>query len=319
MRIRIIPIERLEAIARAALIGGYGHVETWRDSGRLRRVVRLAISMDCETPVHAELHSRVPAIHGMKRPPMTLVIESRCRKCAPCRERKRMFWSARAIAEWRKAPLTLFGTLTFSPENDALLDARSRLRLARRGVDFDTLPNGELFIERVRTAGEEVTKWLKRLRNSDRKRPCAFRYLLVAEAHASGKTSELKRGRPHFHCLIHQAPGAPVLEPHEWRVDRSGAVATDKYGNPMVADTAFLKREWQMGFSSFAMCRSPQAAGYVCKYLTKEETSVRIRASFRYGAESTESVSVKRIGRDEGEDETPRLPKEGTTKGVCNA
>lgn len=114
-----------------------------------------------------------------------------------------------------------------------------------------------------------------------------MRYLLVAEAHASGKTSDLKRGRPHFHCLIHQAEGAQLVEPHEWARKPTGDVRSDKYGNPLVDDTAFLKREWKLGFSSFAMCRTPQAASYVCKYLTKEEAATRIRASFRYGSGGT--------------------------------
>lgn len=194
-----------------------------------------------------------------------------------------MFWAARAKDEWSKSSLTIFGTITFSPENDAILDARARLHHAARGVDFDTLPPDELFRERCKFAGQEITKWLKRLRNSDRNRRLGFRYLLVAEAHASGKTSELKRGRPHFHCLIHQATGAQLVERDEWAWKPDGTVRTDRYGNPVVSDAAFLKREWKLGFSSFAMCRSPQAASYVCKYLTKEEAAVRIRASFRYG------------------------------------
>lgn len=310
MRQHVVTIERLEAIARAALLGGYGHVETWRDCGLLRRQVKLAISMDCQTPVYAELHSRFPAVHGKKRPPMTVVIETRCRKCPACRERKRVFWSARAKDEWLKAPYTLFGTLTFSPENDAVLDARARLWHQKRGVDFDRLPPEELFRERVRFAGQEVTKWLKRLRDSDRNRRLGFRYLLVAEAHASGKTSELKRGRPHFHCLIHQASGAQLVESHEWARKPNGDVRTDKFGNPLVDDAAFLKRQWQVGFSTFAMCRSPQAASYVCKYLTKEETSVRIRASFRYGA----SVSESELRSSGGEIDIPK--GEGPTQGV---
>lgn len=310
MRQRLITIERLEAIARAALIGGYGQVETWRDSGVVRRQVKLAISMDCQRPVYAELFSRLPAVHGMKRFPMTIVIEGRCRRCATCKERRRVFWAARARYEWTVSPVTLFGTLTFSPENDAVLDARARLYHARRGVDFDKLPPEELFRERVKFAGQEVTKWLKRLRNSDRKRPLAFRYLLVAEAHSSGKTSELKRGRPHFHCLIHQAPGAQLCEYDDWARKPDGNVRTDKSGNPILSDGSFLKRQWQAGYSTFALCRSPQAASYVCKYLTKEETSVRIRASFRYGASVSESESAMRS------EEKIDIPKgEGPTKG----
>lgn len=206
-----------------------------------------------------------------------------------------MFWTARARAEYMASPLTLFGTLTFSPEMDVRLDAEMQLfrdpvtRQKRLENVFD-LPAPELFRERVKFAGNEVTKWLKRLRSSDRSRRLGLRYLLVAEAHASGRTSDLKRGRPHFHCLIHQAEGAPIALPSEWAVDPSGQVRADKHGNPFLAEHAFLKRAWQGGFSSFAMCRTPQAAGYMLKYLTKEESAVRIRASFRYGANGSESI-----------------------------
>lgn len=313
MRTRMVTIERLEAVARNALMGGYGHVQTYRDCGMLRRRVRLAISMDCEAPVYAELYSRLPAKHGVKRPPMGVIIEGRCRKCRPCRERKRMFWAARAQEEWRRSPLTLFGTLTFRPEVDAMLDARARLWrdpecTIPRADDFDAYSDEDKFRTRVQFAGAEVTKWLKRLRNSDRNRRLGFRYLLVAEAHSSARTSALKHGRPHFHCLIHQAEGARIVEAHEWARSPLGAVRADRYGNPLVSDEAFLKSQWESGFSTFAMCRTPQAASYVCKYLTKEETSVRIRASFQYGAtakpESSDDRSEVKSTSPKGEEPT---------------
>ncbi|MEM2002416.1 MAG: hypothetical protein QXT77_07220 [Candidatus Methanomethylicaceae archaeon] len=298
MRTRMISVERLEQIAITAIQGGYGRVETWRDTGRVRRLVRLAISMDCEDPHFCELHARYSGNHYKRVKPLTVVIESRCRKCAACKERRRVFWAARAKTEWTESALSLFGTLTFSPENDMMLDARARLRLSALGVDFDALPPAELFRERVKEAGAEVTLWLKRLRNSDRRRKLRPRYLMVAEAHSSARTSELKRGRPHFHILLHQQIGAEALVlPHEWAVDRDGNVRTDKLGNPLLADTSFLKAQWKLGFSSFALCRSPQAAAYLCKYLTKEETSTRIRASFRYGTRGEAEASERSDAR----------------------
>lgn len=199
-----------------------------------------------------------------------------------------MFWSARAQAEWRQSSLTLFGTLTFSPEQDARLDAVARVALAKRGVDFDRLEPADMFRARVKYYGAEVTTWLKRLRNSDRKRRLGFRYLLVAEAHNSARTSLLKRGRPHFHCLLHQTEGAALVLPLEWSRKTTLELRTDRLGNPLLDDNSFLKRQWTCGHSTFAFCRSPQAASYLTKYLTKEETAVRIRASFGYGAERSE-------------------------------
>lgn len=190
-----------------------------------------------------------------------------------------MFWQARAVDEFQRAPRTLFGTLTIAPEYDVQLDAIARLELSERGVDFDTLPEAEIFRERVKVGGREVTKWLKRLREGDTShvKP-QFRYLLVAEAHNGARTSAEKRGRPHWHYLLHECDlSRPLVNVDEW----SGKV--DRHGNLTVSDGAFLKEQWRLGFSTVAHCRTPQAAAYLCKYLTKEEARVRIRASFQYG------------------------------------
>ena len=93
-----------------------------------------------------------------------------------------MFWSARAVTEWTIAPTTLFGTLTLRPEKDAEVDALARVALAERGVDFDRdLSRDEQFRARVKFAGLELTKFLKRIREGDvrRGRP-DIRYLLIS-------------------------------------------------------------------------------------------------------------------------------------------
>lgn len=196
-----------------------------------------------------------------------------------------MFWQARAVTEFQKAPMTLFGTLTISPENDAKFDALSRIALAEKGVDFDRLPPVEMFRERVRTAGLELTKFLKRIREGDSRRgKPEIRYLLIAEAHNGAKTSVAKRNRPHWHILLHeQTKDARLVLPDEWERGPNGEPRFDKYKQPYPAEHAFLKRQWTLGFSTFALCRNAQAAGYLCKYLTKEDANTRIRASFRYG------------------------------------
>lgn len=283
----MISIERLEAVARAALIGGYGVLHTWdpqrdrRFGGTPRRLVSLHIAMDCRDPYHVELHSRLNGAHNGNRKPLTVRIETRCRKCPPCRERRQMFWRARAITEFQNSPRSLFGTLTTHPDFDARLDAYARLELSERGVDFDRLSDEERFRARVKYGGHEITKWLKRLRegNTSHVKP-QFRYLLVAEAHKGERTSTLKYGRPHWHVLLHEVDlSRPLVNTDEW----SGKF--DKHGNLTVSDESFLKAQWHLGHSSFSHCRTPQAAGYLCKYLTKEETQVRLRNSFKYGHE----------------------------------
>lgn len=196
-----------------------------------------------------------------------------------------MFWRGRAFTEYQKSYRTIFGTLTTSPEFDMRLDAEIQVALAKRGTDFARLPEIEQFRERVKYGGREVTSYLKRLRGSARSsRRLQFSYLLIAEAHNSVKTAGAKRNRPHWHVLFHETDQSRLLvTPDELAIDRRGVVRTDKYGNPYLADTSFLKTHWTVGFSTFLIAGSPQAATYVCKYLTKE-ASFRIRASFRYGA-----------------------------------
>lgn len=306
MRQRLLTVERLEHVARQALIGGYGRIIPWSETdrfglgsadpyaGRPRRVVELLCSMDCEQPYEAVLHARYSATHDKRVKPLTVVIHSRCRKCTACRERRSMFWKARAFTEYQKSIRTLFGTLTIRPEWDVILDARCRVRLYKKGVTFDTLPPEQMFAERVVEGGREITAYLKRLRGDAKsaRRP-AFRYLLIAEAHNGAKTSDAKRGRPHWHVLFHETNSEELLvQPHEWYRDKAGNVVSDRYGNALVDNSAFLKSQWKLGYSNFCQAGTPQAALYLCKYLTKE-TGSRVRASFRYGAEAPEKTSER--------------------------
>lgn len=309
MRRKIVSVETLERIATNAMLGGYGRVKYWRENfmtadggvslrldphgGLNRRYVVLECSMDCFDPFEYEMHGRYSATHGKRVKPIIVLVRSRCRKCEACKKRRQMFWQARALTEYALSYRSIFGTLTFTPENDVMIDALARIEQSECGVDFDALNENERFRVRAEVGGREVTKWLKRLRSGDlRHDKPQFRYLIVAEAHLSASTSAEKRGRPHFHVLLHESdPGHQLVNSDEWS-DRC-----DKYGNRYVADQSFLKAQWHAGFSRFSHCGSPQAASYLCKYLTKDELAVRIRASFKYGREAqatpTEAVRGK--------------------------
>lgn len=308
MRKRFTTVERLERTAITALHGGYGRIASWsspndRYQGQLHRVIHLDVQMDCEQPYEYALHARHSATHGKAVKPITIVVHSRCRKCGNCKERRRMFWAARAITEFQKSHTTFFGTLTLDPQRDVEIDALARIELSERGVDFDRdLTAAERFRVRTRYGGMEITRWLKRLREGDRFREKPqFRYLLIAEAHNGAKTSEAKRGRPHWHVLLHECTGDfRLVLPGEWMRKSNGQPATDQHGNPLVGDHAFLKQQWTYGLSRWALCRTPQAASYLCKYLTKEEARVRLRASFRYGVEDDDKTEAKSATQAEG-------------------
>ena len=83
---RQLTVERLEAIARQALLAGYGRMVTWSDhvrdpvgrpvkadplGGRVRRVCVLRCSMDCEDPLAVELFARYSAEHLRRKKPIT--------------------------------------------------------------------------------------------------------------------------------------------------------------------------------------------------------------------------------------------------------
>lgn len=287
----MLTVERLERAAQSGMIGGYAEVLG-------HRKVALRLGMDCEAAYTTELFSRISAKHGKKVQPFRLLIEARCRKCFSCKRRRSLFWQARAFTEWQNSPRTVFGTITMSVQEQLHLDDLITLRLAKRRVDFNQLSPVEIFEERVKEFGSEVTKWLKRLRKGDTThiRP-ALRYLLIAEVHDSDSTSIEMRGRPHFHVLLHEQtagalihgdPLAVILdgEPNgEWvrkfRKNRQGR------WEPIacVADDAFIRKNWTLGFTNFQWAQSANSAVYVCKYLSKS-LMLRVRSSQHYGREA---------------------------------
>ena len=215
-------------------------------------------------------------------------------------------WQIRAMAEYAMWPVTVFGTITMSPEEHYALDAR--IIQGTRGPDgaykrypanINEMSATELFVARVGVMGDDVQRLLKRLRKGDAFHRPQFRYLLVAEAHDSDRTNSAMRGRPHFHVLLHETVAGSLIvgSPTQAFVDgvsgewkRYQYKASDgKYrAGVFVDDMSFLRSQWDAGFTKFQFAENPRAAGYLCKYLSKC-TDVRIRASVGYG-QDTEST-----------------------------
>lgn len=288
-------VERLRALSIRAVIGGWGVVER-------PRLVRLNLDMDCEDPVPFELFARSRKIKH--RVVYTVYGLLRCRKCFSCSRRKSLFWTGRAITEYHRAARTWFGTLTLSPDEHYLIDARAQARLGARGVSWQQLSAKEQFAERAKEIGVDMTTYIKRLRKGDvgdidkgyppHIKP-QIRYLLIAEMHDSEHTSDELRGRPHYHMLIHeQVAGALVVgNAHSVLIAglQDGEMERRYYKTRngwkpgvFATDQAFIRREWKLGFTKFQLAESVHSAVYVCKYLTKA-LHVRVRPSQRYGVE----------------------------------
>ncbi len=178
---------------------------------------------------------------------MTMEFEVRCRECDNCLAARSAHWRYRARAEIGAAPRTWFGTLTFKPERHYAALCAVHLRLTRRGVELRQVTENELFRLLAVELGKELTTYLKRLRKAG----AVIRYLMVTEAH--------KTGKPHFHMLVHeQSEDLPVRH-------------------------RLLKDKWAAGFSDWKLVEGPAAASYVTKYLSKS-MKARVRASEMYGS-----------------------------------
>lgn len=321
VRQRWVSVERLEEVARNAILGGYGKVVPYlADCEGLvaRRRVSIDCAMDCESPGEFELWARWSATHGKSVRPIGVHVRTRCRKCFLCKRRKSMFWAGRAVTEYQLWPRTLMGTFTMSLDSHNDLDYRITARLARGRVDFRTLSEEERFAERCKEFGYEVTKWFKRLRKGDAShvKP-QFRYLLVAERHDSEFTGPEMRGRPHFHVLLHEMQagalvrGSPQAAIAAGRIDTWCDVEGGEYECRMVRDRrgrwvpaafvrddAFIRKNWTFGHTKFQWASNANSAFYVCKYLTKA-MSARVRASEHYGApdDVVRSSRVPRVAK----------------------
>lgn len=210
--------------------------------------------------------------------PLRLVMSLRCRKCDPCRRMRQMLWTTRAVSECSMASRTWFGTLTLRPEAHATMVSRARVELSDQGVDFDTLPFGEQFLQRHRQVSIELTKYLKRVRKESR---AMFRYLLVAEHH--------KSGLPHYHALLHEWHGMGCVK------------------------HATLSKQWSLGFEKWRLLSDAREARYVCKYLGKA-TVARVRASGDYGNGFALSAIAKSIAPVREREKV--TPQKGTLLGL---
>lgn len=227
-----------------------------------------------------------------------------------------MFWQGRAITEFHAARRTWFGTITMSPDEHYSLDARIRMRLLEGRTAFDELSPSEQFVERAKEMGSEMSLYIKRLRAGNTPvglrgpqlphKP-SIRYLLIAEQHDSGSTSVEMRGRPHFHILLHEQHGARTAlvagEPEACLVYGESVEMERRHYKTrngwlpgvFARDDSFLRQQWVFGHTKFQLATSPNAAVYVCKYLTKA-MHVRVRASLHYGVERMTPPTLRREG-----------------------
>jgi hypothetical protein len=258
----------------------------WDVSGRGR--------LQCEKPVYREYiggevvgyrFQEDRAVGAKNR--RSIEFDTRCRRCGPCLEARKLLWRGRARTEIAQSSRTWFGTLTLSPDQQVLAMMRASLRLAKSGIDFLDLPKEEQFSLRVKEISPEITKWLKRVRKQSSVKTrqdyrkidgceaskgvrcnchplpdytVKLKYLIVIEAHTGGGLND---GLPHFHLLIHEADAnRPVRH-------------------------SVLKQKWTLGHTDFRLIPSPDMGGYVfanyvTKYLTKS-ILCRARGSLKYG------------------------------------
>lgn len=172
-----------------------------------------------------------------------------CRRCESCRKRRAWMWMQRARAELAFSARTWFGTLTLKPGEQHKMLSQARHRYERQGGDFDLLPAEDQFRLVVSETGPDITKWMKRVRETSSAR---LRFLLVSEAHESGL--------PHFHILLHEV----------WATER--------------VTKRVLEDQWKLGFSHWRVAtpENPRVALYLTKYIAKS-AAARVRASARYG------------------------------------
>lgn len=248
----------------------------------------------CHKPVTREFVGRKPARMSPDMKHAKVITESRvleldvrCRRCHACLEHRKLYWRALARNEIAGAARTWFATLTVDPQHQVQAAYRAGIRLAKSGIDFDSLDREKQFAERVAEIAPEITKWLKRVRKeasvnlrqkardldgctASRGKSCRchklfaytvpLRYLLVVEEHTGGGAHH---GLPHFHLLIHELD--------------------DKY--PVRHEV--LASQWKLGNTRFKLVDADEGekrkfANYVTKYLTKS-ILCRARASQKYG------------------------------------
>jgi len=312
-RKRFVSIERLRMVCAKALLEGYGEVvpyTTWTGAPelgsdgqpRMKQAVQADLSMGCEQPYWFETVARYSCRHvGPVSDPsgkagiLAFLGHAPCRKCKICMVNRSRFWAGRAISEFKGSARTIMGTFTMSPEKHQEFDWR--LEVGEPGVrpatDIFSLSEDERFRRRASIFGEEITKWLKQLRKGDSKhvKP-QFRYLMIAEAHDSESTSDVMKGRPHFHILLHEKEAGCLIHgdvqeamaigsSDEW-VRRNVQTRKGWRQYLYAHNDAWIKQQWKHGHTAFQLAPDLNSAIYVCKYLSKS-MRVRVRPSNGYG------------------------------------
>lgn len=183
-------------------------------------------------------------------PPLTVYVETRCRKCQRCLRHRQRKWTAWALTETSRASRTWFMTLTLSPEEQWQATMKACQAEAKQGGVFELLPEDLQFRARCGVLAPQLTRYVKRVRKNS---GAPLKYLFVTERH--------KSGLPHFHALFHE------LDP----------------ARPLRKRT--LQSAWGLGFSNCSLVRDGRTARYVCKYLAKEAIT-RVRSSIAYGRET---------------------------------
>lgn len=263
-------------------------------------------AMSCETPVRIKYIAR-SMLGATAGKPLTLEVLHRCRKCKSCERARSRMWAARAAKEFEQAERTWFGTLTLGPQHHAAVDQG----VARAGLWPDrsrlSEPQFEKAVFRARASyvGEQVSSWLAIVREIGflrLNRRELVRYLLVAEKHDSGNTSDFMRGRPHYHLILHEVRAGAVfagsIEDAAAGVD-NGEITRRKERTPegwkaflFATDDSLARRAWCLGHSKFKYCESPRAAHYICNYLYESEMT-RMRASILYGKRELDADMYK--------------------------
>lgn len=218
----------------------WGNAELYKLAPHWRKAF-LQLGLVSQTPVKGFVWSK-----GDNHP-VWLVMHVRCRRCNWCLMQRAKEWANKARCEIEIAPRTWFATFTYRPDEQFRVLSQARAYCADRGSQFEALSDDDQFRALVRGAGQDVTRYLKRVRKQS---GGVLRYLWVAERHKSGD--------PHYHALFHDMdPAKPIRK-------------------------TVLKEQWPHGFSRFKLVEDGAAAWYVCKYLSKDLVT-RVRGSLNYG------------------------------------
>lgn len=198
-------------------------------------------------PHHADKHTKHVIIGPGRTIPHWVEIQTPCRKCEHCLERRSTLWAARARAEFQQSPRTWMGTLTLRPEAWVHAVSTCRAAIANQGLDYDKLAETDRYALIHAQVSKQITLMIKRWR----KKKLLLRYLVVLELHKSGVI--------HYHMLVHEIDADKPVRHRQ------------------------LCDEWPLGFSKWKLADNSHP-WYVAKYLTKSLLA-RVRASQRYGGE----------------------------------